>query len=407
MSYNDCSQPSYTVKQILLENGNWWRFFQFNRNRIRRGIVRAITKLLSCRTKFMGYAKYKCSNKDCDHTVIVPFTCKSKACSSCGKKQTEIWINKQHNILPKTEWQHITFTMPDKLWVLFWFNRDLLNSVTKLAANTILSFANSKGLTVGIFTALHTFGHDLKRNVHVHLSTTRTGLTSALTELKHIFYPYAKIMLSWKRGLLSLLSKLYSSNDLVLPKSLQRELNPAHTFDDFLSHLASLNWWVNFSKPQTSHYHNVNYLGRYVKRPAIANSRLMHYDGNHVVFDYLDRKTNKKKVMSFSVSHFIERFVWHIPDTNFKMIRYYGFLANRVRGKLLPIVNNLLGNARTFVSKTISFIDLLKINYNRNFLKCSFCGGNLELSRRYFGLFGSEFIHTIHQRLATSAFQNK
>jgi hypothetical protein len=147
----------------------------------------------------------------------------------------------------------------------------LTNIITKLAANTILSFANSKGLTVGIFTALHTFGYDLKRNVHVHLSTTRTGLTPSLTELKHIFYPYKKIMLSWKRKLLSLLSKLYNSNNLVLPKSLKDELNSAHTFDDFLSQLGSLNWWVNFSKPQTSHYHNVNYLGRYVKRPAIAN----------------------------------------------------------------------------------------------------------------------------------------
>lgn len=214
-------------------------------------------------------------------------------------------------------------------------------------------------------------------------------------------------MLSWKCDLLSLLSKLYSNKDLVLPKSLQRELNPAHTFDNFLSHLGSLNWWVNFSKPQTSHYHNVNYLGRYVKRPAIANSRLMHYDGNHVVFGYLDRKTNMKKVMSFSVSHFIERFIWHIPDTNFKMIRYYGFLANRVRSDLLPIVNNLLGKTRSFISKPISFIDLLKINFNRNFLKCSSCGGTLEICRRYFGLFGSEFIHIIHQQLATSAFQNK
>lgn len=83
MSHSDFTQPSYTVKQILLENGNWWRFFLFNGNRIRNGIVRAITKLLGCGTKFMGYAKYKCSNKDCDHTVIVPFTCKSKACSSC------------------------------------------------------------------------------------------------------------------------------------------------------------------------------------------------------------------------------------------------------------------------------------------------------------------------------------
>ena len=44
----------------------------------------------------------------------------------------------------------------------------------------------------------------------------------------------------------------------------------------------------------------------------------------------------------------------------FKMIRYYGFLANRVRGKLLPIVNDLLGLTRNIVVRPISFIDLMK-----------------------------------------------
>jgi hypothetical protein len=32
------------------------------------------------------------------------------------------------NILPNTEWQHITFTMPSEFWDLFWLNRGLLNS---------------------------------------------------------------------------------------------------------------------------------------------------------------------------------------------------------------------------------------------------------------------------------------
>ena len=398
-------QPKYTVKQILLENKNWWEFYKKYQSRIRIGIVSTITKLLSCKTKFRGYQKYICSNKDCSNTVIVPFTCKSKACSSCGKKQTEIWISKQHQILPKTEWQHITFTMPGVLWHIFWHNRDLLNVITKLAANTILSFANSKNLTVGIFTALHTFGQDLKHNVHVHLSATRTGLTSNLAELKHIFYPYKKIMTSWKYSLVSLLRKLYNANELILPKLLRQELNHAYTFNDLLNKLAAIDWWVNFSKPQTSHYHNVNYLGRYVKRPAIANSRLLHYDGNHVTFDYLDRKDNKHKNMTFSVQKFIASFIRHIPDHNFRMIRYYGFLANRVRGRLLPIVNNILGNARIFSQRSISFIDLLKNNFNRNFLKCSSCGHQLALSRRYFGLFGAECIRGIHQKLATSAWQ--
>ena len=394
-----------TVKQILLENNAWWKFYERKSYLIRNGIKWTITKWLSCKTKIRGYAKYKCSNKNCNHSKIVCFTCKSKACSSCGKKQTEIWINKQHAILPKTEWQHITFTMPSILWDIFWLNRGLLNIITKLAADTVLSFAKSKKLTVGIFTALHTFGQDLKKNVHVHLSTTRTGLTEDLKKLKHIFFPYQKIMYDWKKSFLSLLSELYNSKELILPKAIRDDINPAHTFDDFLYHLGSKNWIVNFSKPQTSHYHNVNYLGRYVKRPAIADSRLLHYDGNIVVFSYVNRKTNEKEKISFSVPDFIGRFIQHIPDTNFKMIRYYGFLANRVRGELLPIVNDLLGLARKVVTRTISFIDLMKVNFNYDFSKCPSCGGILEMTRRYFGLFGTRCADEIHQKLATSDFE--
>ena len=42
----------------------------------------------------------------------------------------------------------------------------------------------------------------------------------------------------------------------------------------------------------------------------------------------------------------VERLLlWHIHDKYFRVVRYYGFLANCVRGKLLPIVFELLGLA--------------------------------------------------------------
>lgn len=36
------------------------------------------------------------------------------------------------------------------------------------------------------------------------------------------------------------------------------------------------------------------------------------------------------------------RYVSHIPSRHFKMVRYYGFLANRKRGMLLPKVYDAL-----------------------------------------------------------------
>jgi len=79
--------------------------------------------------------------------------------------------------LPKTDWQHITFTIPDKLWPLFQEDRRLLHQFAALAPDVILTLAKKKKMKVAIFTALHTFGRDLKWHVHLHLSVTMGGLS--------------------------------------------------------------------------------------------------------------------------------------------------------------------------------------------------------------------------------------
>jgi len=175
------ARKKITIKQVLLTNNNWWNFFNKYAKKLRPAIVTCIIKLLSCRSKTRGYLEYHCSNPNCPHVKYVTFTCKSKACSSCGKKATEIWIDKQNHILPNTSWQHITFTMPCELWSFFWLNRKLLNKIPSIAANCLLTLSKKKGILPAIFAAIHTFGRDLKKNVHMHISTTAGGLSDDLT----------------------------------------------------------------------------------------------------------------------------------------------------------------------------------------------------------------------------------
>ena len=87
---------------------------------------------------------------------------------------------------------------------------------------------------------------------------------------------------------------------------------------------------------------NVEYLGKYIKRPPIGETRIKLYDGKTVTFEYLDHYTNIKETMALPVLDFIERLLCHIPDKHFRNIRYYGFLSNRLKGKLLPSVYKLL-----------------------------------------------------------------
>ena len=132
-------KQKYTLKSIFLHNGNWKKFVAaYKEGRIRSAITKAVNKMLSCKEKLtMGYHQYECSNEQCKTQRIIPHTCKSRICSSCGKKAIELWVSKQNNILPETSWQHITFTMHSQLWDLFWCNRSLLNQISALAAQYI------------------------------------------------------------------------------------------------------------------------------------------------------------------------------------------------------------------------------------------------------------------------------
>lgn len=382
---NYCSlSKKITLKQILTTDQNWWRFYKKYEPKLRPAIVIGITKLLSCRNIIRGYHEYRCSTLGCTHIKRICHTCKCKTCSSCGKKATELWIAQQNALLPKTPWQHITFTMPQPLWDFFWFNRTLFNKVSALAADCIQTIAKNKGAIPGVFTALHTFGRDLKRNVHVHLSTTTGGLSLDHSQWKTLYFDQATLMRMWRYEVVTLLRR-EAKKGLVIPPAILKQLNHTFSFHQWLNQFYKKTWIVHCSKPTEDHQLTVNYLGRYIKRPAIAESKLKHYSDNTIAFQYLDHKTKTYRRLTLSIEQFIALFIQHIPDLNFKMIRYYGFLSNRTRGALLPIVYTLIGQEKNEHSKLPTYAELIQKNFGFNPLICILCGAPLLLAGIYFG----------------------
>ena len=136
---------------------------------------------------------------------------------------------------------------------------------------------------------------------------------------------------------------MFRESAIVVPSSLANIFNNSYTFAEFLNSLYAKDLIAHCSKATYNHTINVNYLGRYIKRPPVANSKLQHYDGNAVILKSLDHKTKTFKTSTFSIFEFISRFIQHIPDIGFHMIRYYSLLANRVSSKLLPTLYRLLG----------------------------------------------------------------
>ena len=99
--------------------------------------------------------------------------------------------------------------MPESLWKIFWFNRGLLNVISGVAAGIIQEIARKKNAVTGIFTALHRFGRDLKRNVHIHLSVTCGGLNDKNAWV-NLFFPAAPIKKMWGHRIIELFRNEYA-----------------------------------------------------------------------------------------------------------------------------------------------------------------------------------------------------
>lgn len=94
------------------------------------------------------------------------------------------------------------------------------------------------------------------------------------------------------------------------------------------------------------------YVARYIRHPAVANTRLHRYDGKAVTFWYEDRE-GERHFVTMEVREFIKALIQHIPDRNFKMIRYYGAYSRRTKRRYSGYLQRSLRQAtfEDFVTK--------------------------------------------------------
>ena len=360
-----------TIKHILQHNNNWQRFYQKHKSQIRDSVVENINKLFLCRTQELGFHKYQCPH--CGEFVTVPHSCKSRICSSCGKLATDHWISSSLSLFPNVSYQHIVFTVPEELRDLILLNRKLLlNALFKLSSSTIISWVKSnKYYLPGIAMILHTFGRDLKFNPHIHMLVTCGGLSLSYDKWIHSFFiPEKALKPIWRHNVISFIRKSYHNNSLLLSSNIK--LN----FNTFLNNLYSKIWYVNFGKKLDNASFTIIYIGRYTKRPVIAESRILSYDGKFVIFCYDDQITSETYHVKLTVEEFIARLIRHIPDKSFRQIRYAGIFAARVRTKLIPAVNNLIEHMKKSVN---IFIRNLQNYLFTQTPRCPKCGTEMVL----------------------------
>ena len=262
----------------------------------------------------------------CNTTKKIGFTCKSRFCTSCGKIYTDNWIDNMLGNLINVKHRHIVFTIPEELRKFFGIDRQRLKILPKCAARAVTSWMHSlnkkEEFTPGIVTVIHTFGRDLKWNPHVHMMVTEGGKGN-ITEWRHIRHiSYESLRKRWQKILLDEITNISGNTKEV--KLIKNKLYKEKV----------KGFYVHAKTEIKSAKIAAKYVGRYVGRPAIAESRILKYDGKNVTYKYTRHEDNKVIVETVHVYEFIKRIIRHIPEKNFKMIRYFGIYSRRSKCKV-------------------------------------------------------------------------
>jgi hypothetical protein len=76
---------------------------------------------------------------------------------------------------------------------------------------------------------------------------------------------------------------------------------------------------------------------RYTHRVAISNHRLLHVDDQAVSFRFKSYRGRRSRSLTLPLQEFARRFLLHALPKRFVRVRYYGFLANGSRTRLLVL----------------------------------------------------------------------
>jgi hypothetical protein len=102
-------------------------------------------------------------------------------------------------------------------------------------------------------------------------------------------------------------------------------------------------WWNIHIDRFASKEHFLRYAGRYVRRPPIAQHRLLRISKRAVEFWAKDKKQKRNVIISLTPEEFVASLADHVPDHYRHAVRYFGLLAPASRSRAWAGVFVLLG----------------------------------------------------------------
>ena len=319
--------------------------------------IEEVEKMLHCRDPKYGFLTYKCP--ECGATKTIPLACKSRICPQCGKKYADEWADQLAQTLYAVPHRHMVFTIPEELRGVLDADHSLLKVLMDAVSNTVQQMIKEKhGVVPGVVCVLHPYGKNLDLNPHVHVLATEGGLTKKGEWVPVSFLEYGALRRIWQYQLLTLVKR-------AMPKTWEN----SHLIDRlFKEHKEG---FYVYAKRRVSKPRNIaRYIGRYLRHPAIAESRISNFDTEANAVTYWFVEDGVKKFVTLPALEFIDRLVKLIPDKNLKLIRYYGLYSRRTSAKIQKMLTPLSREKSMFEPK-------------KEIVKCPKCGQIMDLVSAY------------------------
>lgn len=339
-------RPPCEVADVIRKAGT--RFIERNRASLTWAQVKVLNAIARCRTAALGGHRDQCAH--CGYQAISYNSCRNRHCPKCQTNAREKWLRARERELLPVSYFHLVFSVPHALVPLIWQNKKVLfRLLFEASAATLLEIAADPkhlGAETGCLSILHTWGQTLQPHPHIHCVVPGGGLsrdhTRWISSRPHFFLPVKVLSRVFRGKFVAGLKRAFRRKKLsfhgaCFPLSNQK------AFTAFLRTLFRQDWVVYSKPPFGGPGHVLQYLARYTHRVAISNHRIIDVSDTHVAFRWKDyAHHNQRRTMTLTHEEFLRRFLHHVLPKGFPRIRYFGFLANRRRGELLPVCRTLL-----------------------------------------------------------------
>ena len=329
---------SFLADNVLVD------FLNQNKSSLSEDQRQSIQAMFLCHDPSQGYTTFQCPN--CLELKVIHHSCNSRLCPSCGRRLTEEWANRISRRLLHCNHRHVVFTLPDEIWALMLKDRRLIGIASKEILATVCSvfetFLNNIKILPGIVAVLHTFGEDLKFNVHFHCMVTCGGLNDDGDWIDINYFPYMALRKVWQYHVLTAIKA-------AIPKSCENSRFIHKMFTDHPN-----GFYVRAKDTVKNDRGLLLYIARYVRHPAIAQSRIQSFDGKTVVFSCKKHEDREARLITMGVQEFLTALVRHIPPKGYQLVKHVGLYANKSRKRYASVISNFQKTRKIIQRKLFS-----------------------------------------------------